>query len=102
MVHTLGTARRILAPRTAPTTEPSATGPAIDGTMSPRTRYAPALAAAVTPIMKFDVAEETLSGRRSAVSMAGILSTPLPMPRSAETRPAPYIKIMAVGTRWTK
>ena len=80
------------APRNAPTTEPRATGPAISGAIAPRTKYAPALAAAVTPIMKFDVADETLIGSRSAVSIAGIFKTPLPMPRSAESRPAPYIR----------
>ena len=72
------------------------------GTISPRMKYAPALAAAVTPIMKLEVAEETLIGRRNAVSMAGILRTPLPMPRSAEIRPAPYINIMPIGTRCTR
>jgi hypothetical protein len=37
--------------------------------------------------MKLDVAEETLIGSRMAVSMAGILRTPLPMPNNAEIRP---------------
>src|SRR5215472_10651727 len=39
------------APRTAPTTDPKA--------ILPRTRYMPALAAAVTQIMKFEVADES-------------------------------------------
>jgi hypothetical protein len=50
----------------------------------------PALAAAVTPIMKLEVAEETLIGSRSAESITGTLSTPLPMPSRADTRPAAY------------
>jgi hypothetical protein len=52
--------------------------------------------------MKFEVAEETFIGRRNAVSMAGTLRTPLPMPKSAEIRPAPYIKIMPIGRRSTR
>jgi hypothetical protein len=39
--------------------------------------------------MKLEVAEETLMGNRIAVSIAGILRTPLPMPNNAEIRPAP-------------
>src|SRR5262249_37436550 len=78
------TAMRMRAPRSEPTTDPRATGPATAGTMSPRMKYAPALAAAVTPIMKLEVAEETLMGRRRAVSIAGIFSTPLPIPKRAE------------------
>src|SRR6201984_2323752 len=66
---------RTRAPRIAPTTDPKATGPAIGATISPRTRYAPALAAAVTQIMKLEVADETLIGRRNVVSMAGTLRT---------------------------
>jgi hypothetical protein len=50
----------------APTTDPRATGPAMGPTMFPLTKYVLALAAAVTPIMKFEVADETLIGRRSA------------------------------------
>jgi hypothetical protein len=65
------------APRIAPTTDPKAVGPAIGGTILPRTRYVPALAAAVTQIMKFEVADETFIGGRNAVSRAGTLRTPL-------------------------
>jgi hypothetical protein len=39
----------------------------IAATISPRIKYAPALAAAVTQIMKLEVADETLMGSRSAV-----------------------------------
>src|SRR5215469_1505732 len=90
------------APRIAPTTDPKAAGPAIGATILPRTRYAPALAAAVTQIMKFEVADETFIGRRNAVSMAGTLRTPLPIPKSAETRPAQYIRIIPIGSRSTR
>ena len=62
-------------------------------------KYPPALAAAVTPIMKFDVADETLIGSRSAVSIAGIFNTPEPMPSRADIRPAPYMSPMPSGTR---
>jgi hypothetical protein len=34
--------------------------------------------------MKLDVADETLIGRRKAVSSAGILRTPMPMPSNAD------------------
>src|SRR5258708_21054193 len=59
-------------------------------------------AAAVTEIMKFEVADETLMGRRNAVSMAGTLRTPLPIPKSAEIRPATYIRTMPIGRRATR
>src|ERR1700733_12448551 len=57
---------RIRAPTTDPRTDPKATGPATAGTMEPRMKSAPALAAAVTPIMKLEVAEDTLIGRGGA------------------------------------
>ncbi len=41
--------------------------------ISPRAKFAAALAAAVTPIMKLDVAEETLKGSRNAVVHGGNL-----------------------------
>ena len=59
------------------------------------------LALAVTPIMKLEVADETLIGRRMALSIAGILSTPLPIPSKAEMRPAPFMSSMPSGRRWT-
>jgi hypothetical protein len=37
--------------------------------------------------MKLDVADETLIGRRKAVSSAGILRTPLPMPSDDTIEP---------------
>src|SRR4051812_35508992 len=43
---------RSLDPRVAPNSTPAATGAATKGSMSPREKYTPALAAAVTPIMK--------------------------------------------------
>ncbi|HEY2678848.1 MAG TPA: hypothetical protein VGI65_17885 [Steroidobacteraceae bacterium] len=92
---------RIRAPSTDPSTDPNDTGAATEVTISPRAKYAPALAAAVTPIMKLEVAEDTLMGRRSAVSIAGIFSTPLPVPSNAEISPAPYISIMPNGKRCT-
>src|SRR6202020_2785910 len=98
----LGTFMRMCAPSTAPATDPNAMGAATEVTISPRAKYAAALAAAVTPIMKLEVAEETLMGSRSAVSIAGIFSTPLPMPSSAEIKPAPYISTMPRGTPWTE
>ncbi len=50
-------------PMSEPTTDPRATGPATAMTISPRMKYAPAaLAAAVTPIMKLEVAEGDLDG----------------------------------------
>src|ERR1700722_13079664 len=97
----LGTFMRMRAPSTAPMTEPNAMGAATGVTISPRAKYPAALAAAVTPIMKLEVAEETLMGSRSAVSMAGILSTPLPMPSRAEISPAPYISVIPNGRRRT-
>src|SRR5581483_1463878 len=79
-------------PPTAPMSTPVATGPATNGSMSPRAKYTPALAAAVTPIMKLLVAVDTLIGRRMARSMAGTLRAPLPIPRSPLTTPATYMR----------
>ena len=90
------------APSKAPTTDPNTMGPAIGPTILPLTNYVLALAAAITPIMKFEVADETLIGRRSAESMAGTFRTPLPIPKSAELKPAQFINIMPIGSRSTR
>ena len=44
---------------------------------------------------------QPLMGSRSAVSIAGIFSTPEPIPSNAEISPAPYISAMPNGTRPT-
>ena len=58
----------------------------------------PALAAAVTPIMKLLVVVDTLMGARIMVSMAMTLNTPLPMPRRPEMSPAIHIIPKPCGT----
>ena len=58
----------------------------------------PALAAAVTPIMKLLVVVETLKGMRMAWSIARTLSAPEPMPSSPESTPATNIKLNPAGT----
>jgi len=64
------------------------TGMASPGSTYPRLRYTPALAAAVTPIMKLLVVVETLNGMRMAWSMASTLTAPEPMPSNPERAPA--------------
>src|SRR5262249_16381405 len=71
-------------PSPAPLSTPSATGAATSGCTSPRAKYTPALAAAVTPIMKLLVDVETFIGSRMATSMAKTLNRPLPIPSSPE------------------
>ncbi len=78
-------------PTVAPISTPAATGAAMNGLIQPRAKNIPALAAAVTPIMKLLVAELTLIGRRIAKSIAGTLSAPLPIPSRPLTIPATYI-----------
>src|SRR5260370_24801370 len=51
----------------------------------------PALAAAVTPIIKLEVVVLTLIGSRIRESSSRSLNVPLPMPSSPEIRPATYI-----------
>jgi hypothetical protein len=48
--------------------------------------------------MRFEVADETLIGSRSAVSMAGTFRTPLPIPKSAEISPAAAVLLTAMFT----
>src|SRR5207244_850817 len=62
----------------------------------------PALAAAVTPIMKLLVAVDTLNGMSIARSMAMTLSAPDPMPSRPEMAPAPNIIANPSLTRCTK
>ncbi|CNL33861.1 Uncharacterised protein [Mycobacterium tuberculosis] len=52
--------------------------------------------------MRFAVALETLMGSRIAASIAGIFSTPLPMPNSAERVPAPNMNVIPSGRRATR
>ena len=61
----------------------------------------PALAAAVTPIMKLLVVVETLNGSRITWSMARTLRAPEPMPSSPLRTPASPIRAKPAGTRWT-
>ena len=61
-------------PANAPARTPMATGAAMNGSICPREKYTPALAAAVTPIMKLLVAVDTLIGSSIARSIAGTLS----------------------------
>src|SRR4051794_6029736 len=79
-------------PPNAPSITPDATGAAMNGSMSPRAKYTPADAAAVTPIMKLLVAVETFSGNRIPRSKAGTLSEPAPIPSSPLTAPATVIR----------
>ena len=64
-------------------------------------RYTPALAAAVTPIIKLLVVLDTFIGIRIALSIAITLNTPLPIPSSPERTPATYIMPKPSGTRVT-
>ena len=66
---------------------PRATGAAMNGLMSPRANYVPALAAAVTPIMKLLVVVDALSGARIRRSMAITLNRPLPVPSNLARTP---------------
>ncbi len=77
------------------------TGMARAGTMYPRPRYTAALAAAVTPIMKLLVVVETLNGRRMVRSIASTLSTPPPIPSSAESAPATIMRAKPAPGRST-
>src|SRR5580700_3387705 len=61
----------------------------------------PALAAAVTPIMKLLVVVETLNGMRIARSMASTLNAPEPMPSRPDSVPATNIRLNPSGTRCT-
>ncbi|MNW57173.1 hypothetical protein D3C74_349540 [compost metagenome] len=61
----------------------------------------PALAAAVTPIIKLLVADDTFSGIFINTSIAMTLKLPLPMPSSPEMTPAPYITPKPSYTRST-
>jgi len=81
--------RRSLVPITVPANTPRATGAAMNGLMSPRAKYVPALAAAVTPIMKLLVVVDALSGARIKRSMAITLNRPLPMPSILTSAPHP-------------
>ena len=60
-----------------------------------------ALAAAVTPIMKFDVAVATLNGTPITRYINGTLTGPPPMPSSPETIPAPAEPTRPSGSRFT-
>ena len=64
------------------------TGMDSTGSMYPRFRYTPALAAAVTPIMKLLVVVDTLNGSRIARSIATTFSAPDPIPSKPESIPA--------------
>jgi hypothetical protein len=70
---------------------------AMPGSMYPRLRYTPALAAAVTPIMKLLVVVETLNGRPIIWSIATTLTTPEPIPSSADKTPASSIRAKPPG-----
>ena len=68
------------------------------GSMYPRFRYTPALAAAVTPIMKLLVVVETLNGMRISWSIARTFTAPDPMPSSPDSVPATNIRLNPCGT----
>ena len=87
----------ILVPRNAPIRAATATGTTRKGRRSPRRRYTPAPAAAVTPIMKLLVAVETFVGTFMAISCANTLTTPAPMPSRPEIIPATAINPTAAG-----
>src|SRR5437867_8900441 len=86
-------------PTKAPPRTPMATGAAMNGSICPREKYTPALAAAVTPIMKLLVAVDTLMGSSIARSIAGTFNEPEPMPRSPLTVPAIYISARPMRAR---
>src|SRR5699024_1751607 len=89
---------RIFAPKIDPAKDPSTTSADNSMSRAPDSRYAAAAPQAVTPIMRFAVPEETLIGSLIAASIAGILSTPLPMPKRAESVPAPNINAAPSGS----
>src|SRR2546427_11888408 len=60
----------------------------------------PALAAAVTPIMKLLVVVETLNGNRMMRSIARTLRAPEPMPSRPESSPAMAMSPQASPTCW--
>ena len=62
----------------------------------------PALAAAVTPIMKLLVVVETLKGNPMIWSMAITFIAPDPIPSSPEISPAPNIRLNPAFTRATR
>ena len=70
--------------------------------MYPWPRKMPALAAAVTPIMKLLVVVETLKGRPITWSIAITFMAPEPMPSSPERMPAPNINANPTLTRCTQ
>src|SRR5713226_7547527 len=86
-------------PAKAPARTPMATGAAMNGSICPREKYTPALAAAVTPIMKLLVAVDTLMGSSIARSIAGTFNAPEPMPRSPLTVPAMYMSAKPMRAR---
>ena len=61
----------------------------------------PALAAAVTPIMKLLVVVETLNGKRITWSMAITFIAPEPIPSRPESRPATNMRLNPPFTRST-
>ena len=67
--------------------------------MYPRLKYTPALAAAVTPIMKLLVVVETLKGILIAWSIATTFSAPEPIPSKPESAPAIDMTPKPAGTR---
>src|SRR5262249_45066662 len=89
--RTLAPARK-RAPASDPASTPSMTGIARKGSTKPLLRYTPALAAAVTPIMKLLVVAETLNGMRITRSMAMTFSEPDPMANRPERIPATNIR----------
>src|SRR6266480_253617 len=89
----------VCEPMNAPPITPMATGPAMNGSICPREKYTPALAAAVTPIMKLLVAVDTLIGSSIARSMAGTFNAPEPMPRRPLITPATYMSARPMRAR---
>ena len=73
----------------------------MNGLMSPRAKYVPSLAAAVTPIMKLLVVVDALSGARVRRSMAITLNRPLSIPSNPDVSPAPHITARPCGIRVT-
>ena len=60
-----------------------------------------ALAAAVIPIIRLLVAVATRSGTPMTRCITGTLTSPPPIPRSAETRPAKRLPTIPEPSRWT-
>lgn len=85
-------------PITAPTKIPNAIGTAIPGRIDPLKKYTVALAAAVTPIIRFDVELDGFRGIFMKVSMAMTLNAPEPMPNRPLATPAPNITAKPAGT----